>query len=181
MYWVIGLFDEDTDRYIKNIWTELSDRSLTNSTQVQEGKPHLTLGHYYNINKIDFKQLMSNCYENKQGIDVTFNSIGTFLNYPTLFLSPIVTKELLDFHTSHHDCFHKYKADAYPYYLPDQWIPHCTLMNKQPIEKLSEAYEYCLPRIDTIAGRITNVALIEMVEDNEESFEASTLFSKSLK
>jgi 2'-5' RNA ligase len=182
MYWVIALFDTKTEQVIKSIWEELSANSISfYSDEVKDGRPHLTLGNYYELNKGEYIGLMDTFYEKKGCFDITFNTIGSFLNYQTLFLSPTITKELIDFHTNHHNFFEKFNRKANSYYLPNQWIPHCTLANKLPHDQLSEAYAYCLKNFQTIKGKIKEVALIEMVGEYRESFEAPIIYSKTLK
>jgi 2'-5' RNA ligase len=182
MYWVIALFDTKTEQVIKNIWDELSANSISYySDVVKNGRPHLTLGNYYELDKDEYIGLMDTFYEDKECFDITFNTIGSFLNYLTLFLSPTITKELINFHTNHHIFFEKFNKNANSYYLPDQWIPHCTLANKLPREQLSEAFNHCLKNFKTIKGSIKEVALIEMVGEYSESFEAPIIYSKTLK
>ncbi len=182
MYWVIALFDEETEQKIKQIWKELSEEKISYyEEEINDARPHITLGSYTELDKDEYIKQLESFYEQKTSIPLTFNTIGSFLNYGTLFFSPTITRELLDFHSDHHKSFQQFKATANSLYLPDQWIPHCTLANKLPPEKLSEGFEYCLKRGDTIKGQIKEVALIELVEETEECVEAPVIYSKQLK
>jgi hypothetical protein len=182
MYWIIGLFDEKTEQIIKNIWKKLSEESISfYEEEIKEGRPHITFGSYYDLNKTEYIRLLDKFYEDKNGIDITFNTIGSFLNYGTLFLSPTVTKELIDFHSGHHEYFKEFNENANSLYLPGKWIPHCTLANRLPPEKLSEAFNYCLKGNDIIYGNIKEIALIELVSEDSECVEAPIIYSKPLK
>jgi 2'-5' RNA ligase len=182
MYWVVALFDEKTEQIIKDIWNELSEKSISfYAEEVKDGRPHITLGSYTDLDKSKYIKLMDSFYEHKSSINITFNTIGSFLNYGTLFFSPTVTKELIDFHIQHHEYFKEFNGKANSLYLPGKWIPHCTLANRLSPEKRSEAFHYCLKRSDTIYGKITGVALIELVDEDNECVKAPIIFSKRLK
>ncbi|WP_270181924.1 2'-5' RNA ligase family protein [Alkalihalobacillus sp. CinArs1] len=180
MFWVVALFDKNTEQEIKAIWEELKQNSISfYSEEVKDARPHLTLGHYYELDKEAFIEGMKTFYEAKGCFEITFNTIGSFLNYQTLFLSPTHTKKLLELHSNHHDFFSELSTNANPYYEPDQWIPHCTLANNLSSDKLSEAFNYCMKRIQTIEGRVEEIALIELVD--EEGFDAPIIYKKPLK
>ncbi|NMH70001.1 2'-5' RNA ligase family protein (plasmid) [Cytobacillus spongiae] len=181
MYWVIALFDEKTEKVIEEIWKELTAKDISYyEEEINDARPHITLGSYKELDKETYIQALETYYENKKKIDITFNTVGSFLNYGTLFFSPTMTKELLDFHSSHHDFFRDFNESAVPLYLPGNWIPHCTLANKLSPDKLSKGFKHCLERGDTIKGKITGIALIELVDDSKDCVEAPIVYSKTL-
>lgn len=181
MYWVVALFDEKTEQRITDIWKELSDNDISfYGEEIKEGRPHLTLRSYDELDENEYIRLLEKFYSDKFGFDITFNTIGSFLNYKTLFLSPIVTKELMEFHAHHHEYFRKFNNTANPYYLPDQWIPHCTLANKLSNEKLSQAFNFCLERQQTLHGKVTEIAFIKLLEEKDGFIDAPIIYSKRL-
>ncbi len=182
MYWFTALFDEKTEEHIKTIWKELSEKSLSSyGREVKDARPHLTLGSYRYLNTEDYIRKIDLFYKDKASIDITFNTIGSFLNYGTLFLSPTVTSELLEFHSNHQKFFCSFNGSANSLYSPGNWIPHCTLANNLSPKKLSDVFHYCLKRNDIIHGRIREVALMELNKENEEVMEAPVIYSKFLK
>lgn len=181
MYWVAALFDEATEQTIKRTWKELSDESISYyADEIKDGRPHLTLGSYDELDKDRYIEGMKTFYKEKAGIDICFNTLGSFMNYGTLFFSPTVTKELFDLHQSHHQYFEDFNSTASPLYLPGKWIPHCTLANNLTPERLSKAFQFCLERNQTIYGRITDIVLIEKAELQEGNMDAPIIFSVSL-
>lgn len=178
MYGLVALFDERTEKIIKEIWKELQEKSISfYANEVENRRPHITLASYKNLNRIEYLNQMEEFYEGKQAIDINFNSIGSFLNSGALFFSPIVTKELIELHTSHHKYFEKFNDDPNSLYLPNSWIPHCTLANRLSAEKLSEAFNYCSKRNNTITGKIKEVAIIDVSFKNK----APIIYSKEFK
>ncbi|WP_088012263.1 2'-5' RNA ligase family protein [Gottfriedia acidiceleris] len=177
MYGVIALFDEKTEQIIKDIWTELSEKSISfYADEVVDRIPHITLASYHNLDKKSFFDQFDNFYENKPKINITLNSIGSFLNTGTLFFSPIVSRDLVDFHEDYHIYFKQFNDNPNSMYLPGKWVPHCTLANRLSPDKLVEAYHYCLNRNDILVGNLQRVAIIEMINKNN----APIIYSKYL-
>ncbi|WP_421378512.1 2'-5' RNA ligase family protein [Bacillus salacetis] len=182
MYWVAALFDEKTEELIKQLWEELREESISfYADEIKDGRPHITLASYSELDKQKFMNEMEKCYANETEKEICFNTLGSFLNYGTLFFSPTVTTELLQFHGSHYEFFESYNEYANPLYTPGKWIPHCTLANKLSEAELAEAFQYCLKRHESIMGKITEVALIELVEEQGENLDAPIIFSVPLK
>ncbi|NHM30826.1 2'-5' RNA ligase family protein [Neobacillus terrae] len=177
MYGFIAIFDGQTEQTIKDIWGELTEKNISHySYEVENRRPHITLASYNNIKIIDFIDKMDEFYKYKPSIDVTFNTIGSFLKSGALFLSPAVTKELLEFHLNHHKSFERFNNYPNSLYLPDNWIPHCTIANRLASEKLSEAFNYCSNRTGILYGKIKEVALIDVSIKNK----APIIYSKVL-
>lgn len=178
MYGVVALFDAETEQIIKDIWTELREKSISfYADEVVDRKPHITLASYHSLDKLRFIEKLDDFYENKPEIDISFNSIGSFLNTGILYFSPNVTKNLIEFHENFHIQFKHFNDNPKSIYLPEKWIPHCTLANRLSPDKLVEAYNYCLYRNDTIVGKIRGIGIIEMVSKSN----APIIYSKSLK
>ncbi|WP_409250881.1 2'-5' RNA ligase family protein [Bacillus sp. SCS-153A] len=181
MYWVAALFDEKTEKLIKQIWKELAQESLSYyEEEIKNPRPHITLASYSELDKERYIDEMKKLYENQQEMEICFNTLGSFLNYGTLFFSPTMTKELMDLHAAHHKNFN-YNETTNALYQPGKWIPHCTLANKLSEEELAKAFQFCLKRNDSINGKITEIALIEMEDSQDDQLEAPIIFSVPLK
>jgi len=181
MYGLIALFDQNTEELIKEIWQDLKKRSISfYAEEVEDRKPHITLASYNQLEQGDFIQLMDQFYDSTPQVEITFNTLGTFLNSGTLFLTPTMSAPLSNLHRNHHDNFKKYNDNPDSLYLPGNWVPHCTLANRLSHEKLSEAFSYCSQTISTIHARITEVALIESIFAGDRCISAPHLYSKKL-
>ncbi|WP_019413960.1 2'-5' RNA ligase family protein [Paenisporosarcina sp. TG20] len=178
MYGVIAIFDEKTEKVITEIWQELREKEISfYAYEVENRRPHITLASYHDINQTNYIKHMDKIYHDSPSINITFNAIGSFLNSGALFYSPTVTRELIELHTNHHKNFERFNDDPNSMYLPDKWIPHCTLANRLSSEKLLAAFNYCSKRSGTINGKITEIAIIDVSQQNK----APIIYSKKLK
>lgn len=176
MYGVIAVLDEKTECIIKDIWHELKERSISfYAEEVFDRRPHITLASYNRLNILEYQKHMDEFYVNKPMIDISFQSIGSFLNSGALYYAPVVTKELIVLHSKHHQHFEQFNDTHNSIYSPNKWIPHCTLANRLSPEKLSEAFNYCSRGHSTIHGKIIEIAMIEIVNQS-----APVIYSKKL-
>ncbi|WP_409250877.1 2'-5' RNA ligase family protein [Bacillus sp. SCS-153A] len=163
MYGVIAVFDDETDKAICEVWQELKEHSISFYAQeVINRIPHITLASYEYLEEDSFIKRMEEVYSAEKSVEIHFNALGSFFKSGALYLSPVFTKGLNDLHSSHHHSFTEWDAFSSSLYSPDKWIPHCTLANRLSLEKLSEAYAYCLGRFETISGKITGIALVKL-------------------
>lgn len=124
---------------------------------------------------------MNKFYDSRPSIDVSLSVLGTFLNSGTLFVVPTQTKQLLDFHNNHHEYFKLYNDEPNSFYLPNKWIPHCTIANRLSQDKLVEAFNYCSKNIDIVKAQISEIVLIKVGNESSESSGVSTIHSVKLR
>jgi 2'-5' RNA ligase len=165
MYAILGLFDDKTNRMILDMWKEMREKRISfYGADLEENLPHITMASYTNLDRIQFKQRMDSYIEKQTPIEFSFQSIGTFLQTSTIYYAPKVTKHLLLEHEKFHTHFQAFH-DPESMYIPNRWIPHCTLANNLSEEKLAEAYTYAVQRHLPFNGQIEGLALIKFHED----------------
>jgi len=182
VYWFIALFDEQTEAQVKGIWQELKEQSLSYYIdEVKDGRPHITLASYEQLDKEEYIRKIDAFYEEVGKVELTFNTVSSFLNYGTIFLAPTVTENLLSLHSAHHHHFERFNGSANSLYLPGKWIPHCTVANQLESDDLARVFQYCFSEVNPIFGKIEAVALIELKEEDEEGMDAPIVYTKHLK
>jgi 2'-5' RNA ligase len=91
-------------------------------------------------------------------IPVQFSSVGAF---PTaegvVFLAPVVTLDLLAVHRRFHDLLQSLGHMSIGYYRPEVWVPHCTVGQDVPADKVALATD--LARTSSLFGSATLVEL----------------------
>ncbi len=96
------------------------------------------------------------------GFPLVFASIGAFsTDEGVLFLAPVVTGELLRVHRAFHEVFADLREDQFPFYLPDSWVPHCTLAINMKREEVHKALEHVIKIYSPLCAEVDRVALVE--------------------
>jgi hypothetical protein len=120
--------DSVSEAAILGFCEAIADAGLSSSVLKSGVRPYVSLALYKKIDLADFRSELELFSDNVESFSVNFTSIATF---PTeegvVFLAPTVTQELLDVHSRFHKAFSRYRPEASEYYLPGQWVPHCTV------------------------------------------------------
>lgn len=157
MYWVIGLFDKETESRISTIRKEINADLHTPSAE----RPHLSIGGYRELDIHQYILLMEQHLTSCPRLEITFQSIGAFMNYPALFLSPVMTKDLMHFHLHYYEKFNRFSYAANDHYLPNRWVPHCTILNHVPLDRMRDGAALFLNKYQPFSGLLTEVALVQ--------------------
>ena len=182
-YALVAYFDKETENKFKRLWQHLSEKDITYyGIENKERRPHITIADYDNLEINKFIELSEKFYEEKQKVEISFNTLGTFINTGTLFIAPTLSNELLTFHSNHHKEFNEFDKNKNSFYLPSKWIPHCTIASRLDENKMIQAFSYCKSNLDKINCRLDEIALIEIhFNDKGVAIEETVIYSKELK
>lgn len=170
-------FDENGSKMIEEIWQALYEKEASTYMVESGSKPHITLAVYDE----DFDDLQRfkdqvKAFANGLGaftLDLT--NIGIFSRRESvLFIGPKVTEELLALHRKFHETMKAYEDFEWPYYLPEQWVPHCTMGINLDGEKLLESVGIISGEFQPVTVKIESIGIVKFrpVEFLEE-FELS--------
>jgi 2'-5' RNA ligase len=138
-------FDEESEQILTDARKALAIRDIVPNIQ-GSARPHITLGQWdassaesvINQTLVILKETLK--------FNLVFDAVGNFSGNPsTTFLLPKVTQELLAIHSKVHTSLEKIGKNISPYYLADNWTPHCTMAFQVPVKKMLEATEFLLP------------------------------------
>ena len=69
-------------------------------------------------------------------------TVGTFMtNENVIFLAPVMTDELMNFHKMFLDSMKDFNGKANEYYNHNKWVPHCTIAIRLSDEELIKGFE----------------------------------------
>lgn len=131
-----------------------------------------------------FIALFDEFYNSKSSVDVELNILGSFINTGTLFIAPMLSSELFDFHREHHSYFKIFNDNEKSFYIPGKWTPHCTIASRLNEDNMIQAFKYCKSNLPKIYGEISEVALILIevkLNDYGIAIEDTVIFSKKLR
>lgn len=168
MYAIVAGFDPQTEERIKKLWRGLAKERISDyATRVVDRQPHITLATFEKI--IDdqaFQECLLSWRDSHSPLTFQVTGIGSFLGSEALYLAPLVTKSLLDFHDELHQVIEPYVVPlSHSLYAPDRWLPHITLANYMTKEQLSQAMTYCKAQQSSFVGEIRKIQLLYFPED----------------
>lgn len=170
MYAVIATFNEEATKRVKEIWGNLE---LFTAVDLEGLEPHITLADYYHLDEAAYLQKLEKFTKRSNSFSIVFSSIGTFPSNGTVFLAPVVTKELQEVHRSFHEYFEEFLDYEQSYYVPDKWVPHCTIANRLDEHKFLRVIEYMYGEFCVEQASLKAIKVIKIIyEDNHPiSFE----------
>ena len=97
-------------------------------------------------------------------------SVGMFTDSRTVFASPVMTSAMYRFQHELHACMQGFDTKGWEWYLPERWVPHCTLAltREDGDEAFYSASALVLRKFRKMAGSFTAVGLVRIVCPVEE-------------
>jgi 2'-5' RNA ligase len=182
MYGVVMHFDRETERFVEDLWAGLSTEEIsTYAEEVEDRRPHITIADYQDVSIETLTSSMTTFFNRMPPVELDLSVLGAFMGSGTLFMTPTPAKDLIDLHYRFHEYFRKFNHDPQSFYLPNRWIPHCTIANRLSHEKLVEAFDYCLQRKRDAIAKVTEVALIQPIYDGDKCVRSPAIFTVQLR
>ena len=155
-------FDRQTERKIAALRHVLEEHGIPLMLGKSGDRPHLSLAGFSNVDRAALISLVQEYANGMEQFSVQLSAIGTF---PTaenvLFLSPVPTLQLLNYHQEFHQRLIKSKLISSPYYAPANWVPHCSIEMNIPGEKFAGAIELCSQAFKPMQGQFEAIGVIE--------------------
>ena len=137
-------FDPQTEARVRDVWWELA-RQGVNSYQVDVGaRPHVSLAVFLDLDPECLREDMADFARRTPCLPVCLGSVGSFPGGEgVVFLAPVVSAGLLEMHRCYHEGLARLGVRPVPYYLPSEWVPHCTVAMHSPGDQLAKAVQVC--------------------------------------
>ncbi|MCI0764335.1 2'-5' RNA ligase family protein [Bacillus sp. TL12] len=176
MYAVIATFDERFSKHVKEIREE-----RINIGHNEDLEPHITLADYHTLDLKLYGEKLEKFTEHIECFPVEFSSVGTFPTNGTIFLAPIVTGRLLELHQSFHNHFTDFHDQPQSYYVPEKWVPHCTIANRLDKEQFIRVMEFVYKDLSAQKAVVKSLKLIKVNDENGNSVSCDILAEYNLK
>ena len=166
-YAIVLYFDEGTNKIIDKTIKRAAALSGNNYMLDINIPPHITLGCFYSDRHVNLVEKVESFAKSLSPFEVTFNAIGAFEPY-VLFASPIKDDHLTQLNALlHESLLNHYEPAENANYLPDKWMPHCSLAVRLDAEQFAKVKtieaEIELP----FTTQVTKIALAECNPYNE--------------
>jgi 2'-5' RNA ligase len=123
---------------------------------------HMSLGVYDELPLDRFLPKLVCFAKTMKPIDVRLTSLGIFPGVDSvLFVSPVVTGELLELHRGFHEEFAAFASSCWDHYHPSGWVPHITLAMNAKAGALQDAIAKSIEWWKPTQARLDALRLIE--------------------
>jgi 2'-5' RNA ligase len=157
-------FDAAADRAVREVWRELGYKGIAVPAANADSHPHLTLAVYGRIEQRVAAERLATFAARTDPLGLTLANLGLFPpseHEAVVFTGPTVTSDLLALHSRVRDLLADYTGGAHPYYAPGAWVPHCTLTQHCPPERIGEVIAICRALSLPLDCRIEAIGVIE--------------------
>jgi 2'-5' RNA ligase len=156
------LFDPKTDKSVRRIGERLEKIRIPTILSGEGASPHVTLAVFDKYSRNRIPPLLNHLARRFSPIPFSFSSLGSFPGAErALFLSPVMTPELLKLHSQLHGSIKHLTKGALSYYKPGSWVPHCTLGLGLSKADLTKAFNFLQKTPYSLRGLYNRLALAE--------------------
>ncbi|PKK88993.1 MAG: hypothetical protein CVV64_16345 [Candidatus Wallbacteria bacterium HGW-Wallbacteria-1] len=162
-------FDRNMDQRVRKITHSLSRSGLPVASDDPNWRPHITLAVYENVPDQNALLQLVSAFARKATIidseepflDCAFSSLGHFPSTEgVVYLSPVPSRNLLRIHRLYHEMTETMESDERGWYLPDRWVPHCTLGTGMTPDEIGTAASLMAGDFPTAPFRFSGVGVI---------------------
>ncbi|XVV04228.1 2'-5' RNA ligase family protein [Actinosynnema sp. CA-248983] len=152
MHALVVFFDEEADAKVRDLWRRIGSTF--------EYPPHLTFAIAGTIGpkvRAELREDLSRLWLP----DLYLHTLGVFSTTENVLqLGAVVDGELLAVHSAIHDVLAGRVKDPQAYYLPGNWVPHCTLAHGMDDESLVKAFAAVHP-VGTIRAKVREMSIVD--------------------
>jgi 2'-5' RNA ligase len=175
---IVLFFNKSQSAPIDAIIKELADTKIA-PFMFENSTPHITLAIYDLFDCINNKGKLKEFTLSYKIDSVDFSHLGLFSSKRHgIFIAPIVTTELLQYHQQFHNYFKNDAVGSWEFYLPRNWIPHCTLGFDVHEDKVEQAFSICRKLKLPLEIGISSIGIMEFEPVKEVYRIATTNTSK---
>lgn len=151
--------DHASGALVRDLWRALATVGVTWMAE-SGATPHVSLGIWDRIEPGAFDAELARLAAETRPMPVTFDAVGTF-PAGAVFLRPVADPALIDLQRRCHARLSRFAGAPWDYYLPQSWVPHCTLAMEVPPERMHEALAVAGRAPLPIVGRLEAVGVVE--------------------
>lgn len=170
-------FDPATEQKLRQLCEHLAEEKISTKFLEWKTRPHLTLACFNDVDEDECIERPKAFAESHSPMSAWLGSVGMFTDSKTIFASPVMTSAMYQFQRELHECMQGFDTKGWEWYLPERWVPHCTiaLTGEEEENAFYHASELVLREFQKTAGVFTAVGLVKV------SFPVQEIFTAALK
>ena len=167
-------FDTETEKKLSALAQRVADEKLSTKFLEWKTRPHLTLACFNDVDEEKCIEQLKQFAQNHKVIPANLGSIGMFNDTKTIFVSPIMNRQMYQLQAELHGCMKGHDTTGWNWYCPEQWVPHCTLaLTREDKEDVFyKASNLILREFRKISGEFVAVGLVKITFPVNEIFTA---------
>jgi 2'-5' RNA ligase len=154
-------FDSATENILLALRAELVKHGIRPVLDEIQDRPHISLAVFPALDPDAFVRHLRAFSAVTTAFPVTLGAVGSF---PTadgiLFLAPAVSPPLVETHANFHAIIAGLNLNPWEYYLPNNWVPHCTIALDMEADVLAKAFREARRAFRATTGRIEEIGLV---------------------
>ncbi|XP_058115428.1 uncharacterized protein LOC131258258 [Magnolia sinica] len=155
-------FDPALENQVLKAWNVLARRQISTQLIEMESRPHITLLSSPLLDPPKLQSLIKNFASKQEPLPLTLSSVGAFPSDDNvLFLSPTPSVALLQLHSQLCDVLRREGVEIGEEYRPDTWVPHCSVAQEVPRNRMAEAFCILRDLKLPVSGYAMDVGLVE--------------------
>src|SRR5690554_2035703 len=153
-------FNQEAEREIFGIWERLASLKAGKCMSCSNGRPHITLAIYENVNVDILKEKIKVLARKIHKFNLNFLQIGIFPhNKGAIFLAPNLNDELFHCHRLIHAGLQELADHCWDYYKPHSWYPHCTLSLETPLNDIPRVIQEIIKDFQPIDVKVDSIGI----------------------
>lgn len=157
-------FDKETENKIMALVNKISEAGISHKFLDWKTRPHITLACFNDVNEAECCRVLKTFAGAHKKIPAYLDSVGMFVDTKTIFLSPTMNREMFDLQSELHKYMQDFDTAGWEWYIPDNWVPHCTISLNQDDAATAflEASNLVLQEFEKLAGVYESVGLVKI-------------------
>jgi 2'-5' RNA ligase len=144
------------------MWRQIAEAGISSHLHESGVRPHLTLAVGDQVDGPSVETVLREWGASNAARQITFNGLGLSPSErANVFLTPIVTEDLLELHRGLHDKLEGLVDSPWTRYLPGHWVPHCTIVERVPQIELARTIEIARSAPFPVKANLVEIALVE--------------------
>ncbi|MEE1077369.1 MAG: 2'-5' RNA ligase family protein [Acutalibacteraceae bacterium] len=164
VYAIEMYFDKETEDKIMSLAQKIADNKLSTKFLEWKTRPHVTLAVFNEVDENKCIELLKEFTKERKVLPAFLDSVGMFNDTKTIFLNPTMTKNMYQLQSDLYDTMKEFDTQGWEWYLPDGWVPHCTIaLNREDEEEaFYKSSELVLREFKKIEGKYTALGLVKL-------------------
>ena len=173
MQYAIELYyDKEMEEKLYTLAKRVADEKLSTKFLEWKTRPHLTLACFNDVDEAKCIGQLKRFAQTHKVMPAYIASVGMFTDTRTIFASPMMNESMYQFQRELHECLQDFDTKGWEWYLPNRWMPHCTLaLTKEDAEDVFyKASDLILHEFEKMSGKFVSIGLVKITFPVEEIF-----------